>query len=1213
MRGPFLELKHPRKIWDKTPEMNVLTPHQSKALNIEKSISLTANAGSGKTFVLAQRYLEIILNTDTPLSQVAAITFTEKAAGELYKRISVELDSLFHSSTNIIIKQRIEKVRKQLVSAKISTIHSFCIDLLKEFPVEASIDANFIPINEQKTQELINLSIESSLREMFKNSNEQSDIKLLVRLIGSKANLVQQLADLINKRKNVLSVIVKIYSLNISEIAKHFFELFKSGFKIVFEKDILLVVPHLNIVNEKVLENNSKNELAIDVKKILDHFSAEDDELEILMIFKVLRNKILTNEGSIRKIAYLTTPLRDEVQNSIDIIENFFRHLDEIQFNENHKTIESELVKYGLALIRVFQNVLTAFENKKSELSVLDFEDILLKTRKLFEISAVKHSLAGKYKFLLVDEYQDTNEIQYEIFLPLLEDLRKGNLFIVGDEKQSIYRFRDAELQVFTKTKTDIQKMHGDDSLLSLPDSFRMAPAICLFVNSIFKTLFREPRSFFNEVLSSDLVCARLDNFKGLVEFLIAQSEEQEEAELVAQRIINLKSENTERIAKWNDIAVLVRKRSSFIELQKSFIKHHIPFTLVGGTGFYQQQSISDIYNYLAFLLNDKDDGALIGILRSPFFNISDSNIFELSLFEGETYWQRLKTASTAGQVIWAKIYKVFNENKSLANRINISMLLRKILNESDFISTISSRVNGFQEISNLNKLISFTNEFFNEEFNTLYDYVYFLNNAISKTEDEAQVGIETGSNGVNILTIHQAKGLEYPAIFLYKCNDYTQVNKVKARSFTVDKDFGLLTKVPLDENYFGKYESAPIVGLYNLIESKKDIAEVKRLLYVGLTRAKDFLFVSQTDDGKSFKKNSFAGLIKEELNLDFSKESFEMKGELTFLNKENEKYFNTTKKIQLNIPLTRNINTDDLLNEEEIFDINNWKLILKEIQDHSVGEVISATRFSTFSDCPLKYNLLYNYKVGDLFHQSHKITYSSKYGFQDDYNRNELSSYLLDDESKRDDYAIYKGKLIHYILSKNISEENLAQFVKKQIKNKFDDSNSGLPEDEILNDLLLFYNSSEYKLINSFPVYKNEFEAYLKEDNFYLFGILDKLIITDKKMIIIDYKTDNIKRNEINIRAEIYLPQLKFYSYIISRLFNKKQKIEGRLIFIKYPENPFVFNYDELSQKNIKSSVKAMINSIRNNNYSVNLDVCKKCIFSDDNTQCIQKAVEIN
>ena len=1193
--------------------MSDLTPHQSKAIRIDRSISLTANAGSGKTFVLAQRYLEIILNTDTHLSQVAAITFTEKAAGELYKRISSELDRILRITTDSSIKQHIVKIRKQLVSAKISTIHSFCIDLLKEFPVEASIDANFIPINEQKTQELISLSLESGLREIFKDSDKQSDIKLLVRLIGSKANLVKQLTGLISKRKNALNLKEKFYSLSTSEIVKHFFELFHSGVKVVFGKDIPLVLSHIKIVNEMVLESGSKNELALDVRKILDELTTKDDELEILQILMVLRNKILTKEGSLRKVSYLTSPMRDKVYNSVVIVENFFGDLDELNLVENHETIEKELAKYGLALIRVFQSVLTVFENKKTELGVMDFEDILLKTRKLLELKSVKQSLSGKYRFLLVDEYQDTNEIQYEIFLPLLEDLKKGNLFIVGDEKQSIYRFRDAELRVFSKTKSDIQKLHGEDSLLTLPDSFRMAPAICFFVNSVFKPLFGEPRDFFNEVSSSDLVCARSDNFQGHVEFLLAGHEVQNEAELVAQRLIKLKSENPDRLSKWNDIAVLVRKRASFIELEKEFIKHHIPFILVGGTGFYQQQSISDIYNYFAFLLNDKDDGALIGILRSPFFNISDEKILILSLFEGETYWEKLKSASATEKGIWSEIFEALNKNRNLASRVSISSLLRKILKDSDFISTVSSRVNGTQEISNLNKLISLTNKFFNEEFNTLYDYVSFLNNAISKTEDEAQAGIEPGANGVNILTIHQAKGLEYPAVFLYKCNDSTQVNKVKARSFTVDKDFGLLTKVPINENYFGRYESAPIVGLYNLIESKKDIAEVKRLLYVGLTRAKDFLFVSQADIGEPFKKNSFTGLISEGLDPDFRKESIKLDGELTFLNKENEVYSNTTNKIKIAIPITRKINNGNLINKEEVADVTKRKLVLSEIKDHSTGEVISATRFSTFSDCPLKYNLLYNFKVGDVFHQSRKYISSKSFRFQEDYNRNELNSYLLDDESNLDDYSKFKGKLIHYILRKNINKENLGRFVKEQIKISFNEESPESLEHEILDDLLLFYNSSEFNLINSFPNYKNEFEVYLKEEDYYLFGILDKLVITDKKLIIVDYKTDKIEKNEINIRAKKYLPQLQFYSYISSRLFNNKQEIEGRIIFIKYPENPFVLNFNEISEKKIKSKLGEMINAIRNNNYSVNLNACEECFFADDNSQCIQSTVDIN
>ncbi|HSW55911.1 MAG TPA: UvrD-helicase domain-containing protein [Ignavibacteriaceae bacterium] len=1190
--------------------MSILTPHQSKALTIDKSISLTANAGSGKTFVLAQRFLEIIINTSTPLSQVAAITFTEKAAGELYKRISEELNKLLLITANDELRNRIEKIRKQLVSAKISTIHSFCIDLLKEFPVEAQIDANFIPINEQKASELVDLSIETKFREMLKETREQSDVKYLIRLVGSKVNLVSELSELIAKRKNVLHLIDNYYGFNDKEIAKHLFELFKSNIKIVFEKILPEVLTQLKIVNNKVLEFNSKNKLATEIKSFLESIKSTDDEINVLRKLQELRDKVLIKDGSVRKQGYLPSTEQTEIQNSVNVVENFFSDFSEIDFNENHEIIERELAKYGLALVRIFKDVLDAYEFKKSEMGVLDFEDILLKTKTLLENESVRKALSGKYKFLLVDEYQDTNEIQYEIFLPLVDDLKRGNFFIVGDEKQSIYRFRDAELQVFSKTKTDIHEVHGNDSLLTLPDSFRMAPAICFFVNSLFNNLFKDPCLFFNEVSASDLVCARSDDFKGQVEFLIAEQEETIEAELVAKRIIRLKQENKDHLTNWNEIAILVRKRAAFTELQNAFIKYQIPFKVVGGTGFYQKQSISDIYNYFAFLLNDKDDAALIGILRSPFFLVSDVNILELSMFEGESFWEKIKSASVSQKKVWEKIFSILNENKELSNRVNISQLLRKILKESNFISTIASRIDGAQEISNLNKLISITNEFFNDEFNTLYDYVFFLIDAISSSGDEAQGHIEAVSDGVNILTIHQAKGLEYPAVFLFKCNDTTQVNKVKSRSFTIDKNFGLLTKVPLSENYFGDYHSAPIVGLYNLIESKKEIAELKRLLYVGLTRAKDFLFVTYTNEGKSAKKKSFAALLNEGLHQELTSDKITLEGELIFLQKVSETYSNLTKSVKLEIPINRNIEYSEKLIEKNEFEISNKKLILSGIKDESKGEVISATRFSTFSTCPLKYNLQYNYKLGDLIQQSYRFRSVSKLNFEEDYNRNELTSYLFDDDSNLAEFSKFKGQLIHYILRKNISWNYLPEFVEEKSKNNF---NGEIPESlktEIMNDLNLFYNSDEFRFISSFTNYRNEFEAYLREEDFYLFGILDKLIIEDRKLIIVDYKTDYINPNEIDANSQKYLPQLKFYAYIISRLFEQKYEIEGRIIFIKYPDNPFIFNFDESADQTIKSGIKSMIYSIRNSNYSVNLDACKNCIFTDENKQCIQSRI---
>ena len=182
-----------------------------------------------------------------------------------------------------------------------------------------------------------------------------------------------------------------------------------------------------------------------------------------------------------------------------------------------------------------------------------------------------------------------------------------------------------------------------------------------------------------------------------------------------------------------------------------------------------------------------------------------------------------------------------------------------------------------------------------------------------------------------------------------------------------------------------------------------------------------------------------------------------------------------------------------------------------------------------------------------------------------------------------------------------------MPEFVEEKLKKNFNEEMPESLKTEIMKDLDLFYNSDEFRFITSFTNYSNEYEAYLREEDFYLFGILDKLIIEDRKLIIVDYKTDNISPNEIDANSQKYLPQLKFYTYIISRLFNKNYEIEGRIIFIKFPSNPFAFNYDEIADKNIKSNIKEMIYSIRNNNYSVNLNACDDCIFADENSQCIK------
>jgi ATP-dependent helicase/nuclease subunit A len=485
------------------------------------------------------------------------------------------------------------------------------------------------------------------------------------------------------------------------------------------------------------------------------------------------------------------------------------------------------------------------------------------------------------------------------------------------------------------------------------------------------------------------------------------------------------------------------------------------------------------------------------------------------------------------------------------------------------------------------------------------------LNNSISGSEDEAQATIDIRKTGVNLLTIHQAKSLEFPAVFLYKCDDTTPPNKVKARSITIDKNFGLLTKVPINDDFFGTFHSAPTVGIYNFVEGKKEYAELKRLLYVGLTRAKDFLFISQTGRGESYKRNSFSGLILEGLNVDFKKNYLNLDGELTFLKTKENNYSNISQKLNFKILITSDVQIEQEIAEKSSTDIVEKEFLMPEISDHSKGEVISATRFAVYSNCPMKYNLMYNYKLGELFSHSTDFTVQKLPKEESEYNRNESASYLFDDKSGISELMKLKGKIVHLALQKNIKIANVKHFIEERIKNISDEVNKSSFIESVTNNISKFYDSDEFKYLDSFKSFKNEYEIYLKKSDYYLFGIIDKIIFDEQKLIIVDYKTDNIVNTQITTSGTKYLPQLKFYSYIVQRLFDKKSEIEGRVMFIKHPENPFIFTYNDVDDRNINSNLNRMIQSLRNNEYSLNLNHCKECLFADENLVCIKSRVE--
>ncbi|MBI1933568.1 MAG: UvrD-helicase domain-containing protein [Ignavibacteriales bacterium] len=1158
--------------------MTLLTQYQKEALKFDKHISLTANAGSGKTTVLSKRFVEILLQENVTLNNIVAITFTEKAASELYSKIANEINNKI-SNADFNVKSKLENIRRNLVSAKISTIHSFCIDILKDFAPEAGIDASFFPIDARTSDELLEQTIDEIVIKNLKE--DKTSIKNLIRIFGNKFQLAQKIKQLFAKRKTTEKLILNYYSNDVNEISLWLKSNFKTKLSDTFFDLIQNLVEEIDQLN-LIAENSKSSEISIEVNKLLIELKSKTIFLEKFILLKNIADVLIKTDGKVRQQKYLSAKLYSENELLINTINEKFEEIKKIEIDENYTELNFDLAKFGKSLIEFYNEVSEKYRFKKHQKSFLDFEDLLIKTFYLVQNKDVVNKLSLKYKYVMVDEYQDTNEIQYEIFMPILQYLTVGNLFVVGDDKQSIYMFREAEVKVFDDTKKQIESKVGKDGILQLPHSFRLSPNIALFTNLLFNNLFHAPNRNFNEVEYNELVCAYSKTQKGKVDILLSEKEENtNEAELIAKKILNIVNSSE---YDFNDITILCRVRKNFAELEKEFIKYDIPFSIVGGKGFYQQQIILDVYNYLSFLINNKNDLAFLSILRSPYYALSDSEITEISFEKGESYFDKFKNY-VYSKNIYNEILKLLNRHSALSSKTELSELIRIINNDTNYWAFLANKHNGKQDIANLEKLIYQAISITEQGFNTLYDFTNYLKDAINNLDDEGHAELNTAENTVKIMTIHQSKGLEFNVVILFKTNQKNFDETLKSKDINIDKDFGILAKLPYRNNYFEDFRQAPIVGLFNYYQNKKSLAELKRLLYVAVTRSEEYLIISmQTQKGK-FYKDSFAQQIIDALNIDLNKERKMLAGNLTFMKFEHNNYFTLDEKVETEVQLIRNVDYVKL-NKKIISKNNNYKFLLNNIKSNEKNEIISASKISLFLHCPKKYQLTYEFGYGELtrlFRKDNEIEYNDK-----------------EDENIP---ANILGKIVHSILKYEVDEKKLIFEIKKEIEieNELIFLSSESKEkltDEIFKLINDYYTSKSFWQISKFKTFHNEIEIYKRESDYFLYGIIDKLVVMDEKIIIIDYKTDKISEKNIAVKRETYLNQLKFYSFILASKYPKIKNFELRLIFLRNDDYSTIINLRENEIAEFGNVIYTSVIKIRNKNFNEFTEGCKDMRF---------------
>lgn len=832
------------------------TDQQAAAINRrEVSIALSAGAGCGKTFVLTQRFLKLIEPGTPPdrLSHIVAITFTERAAREMRDRIRETcLDQLRNCPVEEVAHW--QTVIRGLDSARISTIHSFCTSILRSHAVSANLDPHFGLLEQGTSDAFLRKVVREAVHDLLKQEN--ADGMQMVYQYGLE----------------------KTYELLITLVPQQFRIEFDHFTEMTAEKLAVQIREFWNqtfipLQLEEIANSESTQFL---IKLLTEHQPTHPKMRERFQVLKSRLPELTTSveqnrdellgtlishakiQGAGTKKDWDDLDAYEQVKNGFELLRKTLGKIYEVLSPDASRFLLA--AKTSLMVLRVTEFVAKRYQQSKSEKGLLDFDDLLLQTRDLFRRdSHARQRAAAGIQFLMVDEFQDTDPVQSEIVRALCgKELLTGKLFLVGDAKQSIYRFRRADPEVFHQLRMEIP----ETGRLPLSTNFRSQPEILNFTNCLFSSAMQhyyEPLlPFDNEQHSPtpgiEFLFASPDDpaMKG------AEAVRETEAEWIAVRIRQLLDDETPRVWAKNsktgerelrrvvpgDICILFRALSNVSLYEKALQKMDLDYYLVGGRAFYAQQEIYDLSNLCQYLDNPDDELSLLGILRSPFFSLSDDTIYSI-VRSAETLSEAMLAPPSdeihpqqQRQVLYAQ--SVLAELRSKKDRLSLAELLNLALERTGYDAALLNEFLGERKIANLRKLIELARNFESTGLFTLKDFVQRIRDSIlEESKEELAATLPETSDVIRLMTIHQSKGLEFPIVIVA---DLDRKSQGGSKAPFLHPEWGALLSLPAErgvvpENYAFK--------MHHALEQKANEDETVRLLYVAVTRAADYLILS--------------------------------------------------------------------------------------------------------------------------------------------------------------------------------------------------------------------------------------------------------------------------------------------------------------------------------------------------------------------------------
>lgn len=1185
--------------------MTKWTIEQEKAINLKgKNLLVSAAAGSGKTAVLVERIISLIIQDKVDIDRLLVVTFTNAAAAEMRERISLVLTRELEKND-----ENEEHLRRQLNllnKSSISTLHAFCIQVLRKNFYNLGIDPSFKIGDQGELLLLKQEALEETLEEAYKESNKNFK------------NLVDSYSEN-NKDEKIEILILSIYSFiqsqpypfkwleeQVDMFKKSFEEFLSSLWMEEIKKSILIDIKGIeNLIEECITIANSpegpspylegvtkdKEKLRYFKKNLDEYFKGNVDKSTIIFSTERL-NRIKKTDGYDSILIDQFKLLRDNYKKTMDdLFKKDFFCRDLSSYYEDIIAMHSPLRGLYELTLRFYNK----FQFKKQEKSLVDFNDLEHYALKVLEDEEIAKTYREQYQYVFVDEYQDSNLVQETIINRVKGE---DNLFLVGDVKQSIYKFRLADPGLFIdKYLRYISGENMKEERIDLSKNFRSRKEILEGINFVFKKLmtkevgeieYSEDAWLYNGAEYGDIENPSIEiniidkhedeDYEELEEMdleLKDLSDAETEAYFISGKIKELIGKDTYDIKMgeykeitYKDIVVLLRSAKNWANVfSEIFIKEGIPVYADDNQGYFDTLEIKIFLNLLKIIDNKKDDLSLLSVMRSPIGNYSTEELIEIRKESPKVGFHEalsdyiLNNENELASKLKLFIEKiVFYEEKSKYQKTEEFMW--ELMIDTGFYYYVGSMIKGQQRQANLKFLLERASFLEKQGRGGLFNFIRFSED-FKKAKGEMGIAKTIGENEnvVRIMTIHKSKGLEFPVVIIAAFGKGFNIRD-QIGDVLLHKDMGIGPKFVNPETRIYR-DTLPQLSIKKATRME-NASEEMRILYVALTRGKDKLILCGT----------LNNIDKSVLNWSTSISSYEILKLKSYLDwiglclirhKEGEIL---RKKL-----LYGDIKGMDLSdNSKWSINIFNKKEILESIKEKENEKKL------------IKDNLV-NFNKNDLALISEDLIRKFSWEYPDKNSKKIPSKITVSDlekvsvsdlkkilyripalvkqpaflEGEKVFSASEKGIIIHFFmqncdLGKVSNEEELLL----QIHTMKEKELLTLEEANILDPkkILKFFQSKLGKRMLSSKNIKREVSFVYKTDvsdvlenaeeldqELFIQGIIDCYFEENGEYILLDYKTDFVNEGSEEELLEKYNSQLKIYKEALEKISGKKVK----------------------------------------------------------------------